>query len=64
MIKLADVDGKCALVTNGTTGVGLAFAKELLREKAAVFLKKYSTLTAKYFTTKCTIYFPENHNHR
>ncbi|XP_026808669.1 uncharacterized protein LOC113550914 [Rhopalosiphum maidis] len=30
-----DVEGKCALVVDGTSGVGFAFADELLKMKAA-----------------------------
>jgi len=31
-----DIAEKCALVTDGTNGVGFAFAVELLRKKAKV----------------------------
>lgn len=35
-VKHMDVEGKCALVVDGTSGVGFAFADELLKMKAAV----------------------------
>lgn len=33
-----NIEGKCALVTDGTNGVGFAFANELLKNDAAVFI--------------------------
>lgn len=39
-----DIEGKCALVTDGTSGIGLAFARELLKKKAAVLKITFSLL--------------------